>query len=250
MLTAQRIINIKDPDPGDYFYRESIKTLRANIQFSGRKNRVIMFTSCFQAEGKSDTTFHLSVEMAKLGKKVLLIDSDIRNSQFAQRYGITSKVNGLTEYLSGQVQDANEILYQTNYAGLYLTMAGAYAPNPSEMLADEQFRNYVKAASSVFDYIFIDTPPLGQIIDAAQIGQICDGAVLVIMSGGVYYRAAQKVCEQLRQADIHILGVVLNRVDRSGSSAYGKYGRYGKYGKYGKYGRYGEYGHEREEENT
>ena len=95
-----------------------------------------------------------------------------------------------------------------------------------------------------FDYILIDSPPLGQVIDAAIIANVCEGAVLILESGAVSYHAAQKVKNQLERTGCRILGVVLNKVDRSSKGAYGsKYGRYGKYGKYGRYGKYGKYGY-------
>jgi capsular exopolysaccharide synthesis family protein len=167
MLT--NYVKLIDSEEGDYFYREEIKKLRANIVFTGRKYKKIMFTSCFQGEGKSDTVFHLAVDMTKLGKRVLLIDADIRNSQYVSRYGVTQHVLGLSEYLSGQVDEVNQIFYQTNYDNLFLIFSGAYASNPSEMLADESFGRLLAASGESFDYVFIDTPPLGQIIDAAQI---------------------------------------------------------------------------------
>lgn len=238
-MTFQKL-ELHDPEPGDYFYREALKTLRANIQFSGRRNRVIMFTSVFEGEGKSDVTFHTAVEMAGLGKRVLLLDADIRNSKFASRYQINRKTKGLSEFLSGQVEDVNDVVYSTNYENLYVLPAGSYTANSTELLGDELLQKLLKAMSGVCDYVFVDTPPLGAVIDAAMIGQYCDAAVLVIESGAVSYHVAQKVKQQLEMTDTKILGVVLNRVDRSEN---GKYGRYGKYGKYGKYGRYGKYGY-------
>lgn len=235
-----RYVALQEPlGGGDYFYREAVKTLRANILFTGKNRKVLMFTSVYQGEGKSLTVFHLAQDMAKLGKRILLVDADIRNSQLVSRFGVTKKVNGLSEYLSGQVDDPNQILYATNFDNLFITFSGAVAPNPAELLAERQFKGYVESARKVFDYVFIDTPPLGQVVDAAQIGQVTDGAVLLIESGAVSYYAAQKVMQQLEQADIHVLGTVLNKVDREEAGLYGKYGKYGKYGRYGHYGKYG-----------
>ena len=215
-------INLTDENKGDFFYRESIKTLRANIQFSGRKRRKILFTSAFTGEGKSDVSFHLAEEMANAGKKVLLIDADIRNSVFKDRYNIENAPSGLSEYLSGQTEDPNEIICRTNYPNLYLILAGAYAPNPAEMLSDDQFRILLDSSAKVFDYVFIDSPPLGQVIDAAVMAQFCDGAVIVLESGAVSYRVAQRIKQQLEMTGCTILGVVLNKVDRGGRGAYGK----------------------------
>ena len=228
-MAASKII-INDTMQGDFFYKEALKTLRANIQFSGRKRKTILFTSVLEGEGKSDTVFHLSREMANMGKKVLFIDADIRNTVFTRRYGVEGKYPGLSEYLSGQVENAADVLHATNIPNLWIILAGAYAANPAEMLGDEHFEELIMAADKAFDYVFIDTPPLLQIIDAAMIAQYCDGAVIVMESGAVSYRAAQKVKVQLEATGCHILGVVLNKVSRRGG-AYGyKYGKYGKYG--------------------
>ena len=112
-----------------------------------------------------------------------------------------------------------------------MILAGHSVPNPSEILGDSAFGNLIKAARNSYDYVIVDTPPLGAIIDAAVVGQNCDGAVLIVESGAVSYRAAQRTKAQLEAAGCKVLGAVLNKVDGSGK---GKYG-YGKYG-YGKYG--------------
>ena len=112
-MAEQKVI-MTDPRQEDYFYQEAIKTLRTNIQFAGMDVKTILFTSCYPNEGKSDITFQLSQEIGKLGKKVLLLDADIRKSILASRYGVGKQVQGLSNYLSGQASIA-EIIYRTNY---------------------------------------------------------------------------------------------------------------------------------------
>lgn len=227
-----KTITLKDPKVGDYFYEEAVKTLRTNVQFSGKNNKAILLTSAYSNEGKSDISFHLAVEMGKTGKKVLLIDADIRKSVYKTRFEIQQETNGLSQYLSGQVERLDELIYKTNYENLYMVLAGPFAPNPAEMLGDKQFGEMVKAARQVYDYVFIDTPPLGNVVDAAIIGQYCDGALMIIESGAVSYRISQKVKEQLEKSGCKLLGAVLNKVDTRTNRYYGgKYDRYG-YGKY------------------
>ncbi len=238
---AYKSITLTDSNPGDYFYEEAIKTLRTNLQFSGKNNKVVLLTSSHGNEGKSDISFNLSVELGKAGKKVLLIDADIRKSVYKSRYDIKEETNGLSQYLSGQVENIDQVVYKTNYENLYVILAGPYAPNPSEMLGDEQFGQLLKAARQVFEYVIVDTPPLGVVVDAAVIGQYCDGALLVIENDNTSYRMCQKVVSQLEKSGCKILGAVLNKVNMKSKGYYGK--RYGKY--YGnKYGRY--YGNEEE----
>ena len=225
---AYKNIVLKDNNSGDYFYEEAIKTLRTNLQFSGKHNKVVLLTSVHSNEGKSDISFNLAVELGKAGKKVLLIDADIRKSVYKSRYDIDEETYGLSQYLSGQVEQIDQIVYKTNYENLYVILAGPYAPNPTEMLGDEQFGQLLKAARQVFEYVIVDTPPLGTVVDAAVIGQYCDGAVMVIESDATSYRACQKVKGQLERSGCKILGAVLNKVSfKARGSYYFRYGRYG-----------------------
>ena len=127
----QKII-MTDPRKADYFYEEAIKTLRTNIQFSGRDVKTILFTSCYPNEGKSDILFQQAKEIGKTGNKVLVLDADIRKSIYVRRYRINQSVNGLSQYLSGQV-DRKWILYSTNFECVHMIFAGPSAPNPSEL---------------------------------------------------------------------------------------------------------------------
>jgi capsular exopolysaccharide synthesis family protein len=227
---AYKNIVLTDSNPEDYFFEEAIKMLRTNIQFSGKNNKVILLTSCWSGEGKSDISFNLAVHLGKAGKKVLLIDADIRKSVYKTRYNIQEETKGLSQYLSGQIEQIDEVVYRTNYENLFMILSGPYAPNPTEILGDEQFGNLLKAARQVFEYVIIDTPPLGSVVDAAVVGQYCDGAVLVIESGTTSYRFVQKVKNQLEKSGCKILGAVLNKISHEGS-AYRRgyragYGRY------------------------
>ena len=228
---AYKNITITDNNAGDYFYEEAIKTLRTNLQFSGKSNKVVLLTSVHSNEGKSDISFNLAVELGKAGKKVLLIDADIRKSVYKSRYSIKEETQGLSQYLSGQVEQIDQVVCKTNYDNLYMILAGPYAPNPTEMLGDEQFGQLLKAARQVFEYVIVDTPPLGTVVDAAVIAQYCDGALMVIESDSTSYRACQKVKNQLERSGCKILGAVLNKVSSKGRSSY--YSRYGRY--YGAY---------------
>lgn len=235
---AYKNIVLTDSNSRNYFYEESIKTLRTNLQFSGKSNKVVLLTSVHSNEGKSDISFNLAVELGKAGKKVLLIDADIRKSDYKSRYDIKEETQGLSQYLSGQVEQIDQVVCKTNYENLYMILAGPYAPNPIEMLGDEQFGQLLKAARQVFEYVIVDTPPLGTVVDAAVIAQYCDGAIMVIRSDATSYRACQKVKAQLERSGCKILGAVLNGESAGGrNSYYSKYSRsyYGR-SKYDVYG--------------
>lgn len=220
----QKVI-MTDVRKKDYFYEEAIKTLRTNIQFTGKNIKTIMFTSCLPNEGKSDVAFQLAQEIGNMGKKVLLIDADIRRSVYVNRYKVKEKVKGLSQYLSGQL--AKEFLiYQTNFLNVDIIFSGPIAPNPSELLEEASFSDLLKELRNVYDYIILDTPPLGSVTDAAIVAKECDGAILVIESECVSYKLAQKVQEQLEKTGCKILGAVLNKVNIEKDKYYQKYDYY------------------------
>lgn len=220
----QKVI-LTDVRKKDYLYEEAIKTLRTNIQFTGKNVKTIMFTSCFPNEGKSDVTFQLAQEIGNMGKRVLLIDADIRKSAYIGRYRIKQNINGLSQYLSGQL--AKEFLiYETNYQNVSIIFAGPAAPNPSELLEEPAFHELLMEVRELYDYIIIDTLPAGSVTDVAIIAKESDGAVLIIESERVSYKVAQKVKEQMEKTGCKLLGVVLNKVNIEKEKYYGKYGYY------------------------
>ncbi len=222
-------VTLKDPKKSDYFYEEAIKILRTNVLFSSKQVKVILLTSCYPNEGKSDLAFHLAAEMGKAGKKVLLLDADIRKSIYLRRYSVNQNVQGLSQYLSGQV-DRQWITYHTNYQNMDMIFAGPLAPNPSELLGDQSFDELLEEKKAEYDYILIDTPPIGTMIDAAVVGEKSDGAILVIESDMVSYKVAQRAKEQLERSGCRILGAVLNKVDLKKDKYYSSY--YSHYGGY------------------
>lgn len=221
-------INMTDPKKSDYLYEEAIKNLRTNIRYSGRNIKVILFTSCYPNEGKSDIVFQLAKEIGNMGKRVLLLDADIRKSSYIRRYGVNQAVYGLSQYLSGQIEH-EQIYYQTNFDNMDIIFAGPTSPNPSELLEDEAFEELVKRAKGYYDYVLVDSPPMASVTDGAVISKNCDGAILVLESGLVSYKVAQRVQEQLEKTGCRILGAVLNKVDVRKDKYYSSY--YYKYGK-------------------
>jgi capsular exopolysaccharide synthesis family protein len=216
----------------DFFTQESFKTLRTNVQFCGQDVRVVAVTSCHENEGKTVISLNLAKSFAELGKRVLVIDADMRKSVIAGRHTSAKRPAGLSEVLSGLVE-VGECVYETQIPGLHLMFSGQYPPNPVELLSSSHFTKLVQKARESYDYVIVDTPPLGLVIDAAVIAPQCDGVMLVMANHAVRFRQAQEVVSQLEKSGAKILGVVRNNVGPKGNP-YGK--RYGKaYGKaYGK----------------
>ncbi len=220
----------------DYNTEEELKTLRTNLMFCGADKKVVMITSTVPNEGKSETSLNLAASLAKLNKRVLLMDLDLRRSVMISRCeGETTKY-GMTHFLSGQCQ-LTDAIYTTNVPKMHIAMAGPSSPNPTELLSGEIFQKMMKSLREVYDYIIIDTAPLGLVIDAAIVAKECDGAMLVVEAGKIKYRQVQNVKNQIQDAGCDVLGVILNKVEA-------KHRRYyqGSYGKYGKYDGY--YGHD------
>lgn len=215
-------IEMTDPRKSDYLYEEAIKTLRTNIKFTGVDIKSIVVTSCYPNEGKSDIAFQLAREMGNAQKHVLVIDADIRKSNYVKRFQVSEKVQGLSQYLSGQVE-RKDIIYRTNFPGVDMVFAGPSAPNPSELLESEKFSSLVMAARERYDYVIIDTPPTLSMTDAAVVAKQSDGAILVIESNAVSYKAAMKAKSQLAMSGCRLLGAVLNKVDVQKDKYYTKY---------------------------
>lgn len=218
-------VTMTDPRKENYFYEESIKTLRTNIQFTGKNVKIILLTSCYPNEGKSDIAMQLAQEIGKAGKRVLLIDADLRKSAYIVRYKVKRSVKGLSEFLSGQASES-EIKYTTNFQNVDIIFSGPSAPNPSELLEDPAFGELMKKVRMEYDFVLLDTPPVMTVIDAAVIAKESDGAVLIVESGRVSYKAAQKALEQIRKSDCKVLGAVLNKVDIKRDKYYSDYSSY------------------------
>jgi len=223
-------INIEGIRKLDYRSNEAYKNLRTNIQLCGSDVKVIMVTSATPNEGKSSVSFNLAVSLAESGKKVIFIDADLRKSILVGRYKINKSVKGLTHFLSG-ICKFEEVMYATNVENLLTVFSGPVPPNPSELLGNKTFKLLIKSLRETYDYVIIDTPPLGNVIDSAIVAQECDGAIFVIAANTISYKFIQNTMVQLKKTDCKILGAVLNKVDMSESGYYSKY--YGKY--YGKY---------------
>lgn len=208
---------------------EYYNALCTNIQLSGDKLKVISVTSVNPGEGKTTTSINIAWSFARAGYKTLLIDGDTRNSVMLGVFKSREKITGLTEFLSGTA-DLSHGLCDTNIENLFVVQSGSVSPNPTTLLQSKNFNDMIETLRKYFDYIIIDTPPIGIVIDAAIITQKCDASILVTATGEANKRDIQKAKQQLKQTGKLFLGVVLNKLDISVN----KYGVYGSYGNYGK----------------
>lgn len=211
-------ITLKLVGEKDFFVQEAYKVLRTNLQFCGADVRAIQITSCNENEGKTIVSLSVAKSLAELGKRVLVIDADMRKSVIAGRNTDAKDVVGLSQILTGQ-KTVPECIYHTQYETLDLIFAGKYPPNPVELLNSKAFSALIEESKKQYDYVIIDTPPLGRVIDAAVIAPQCDGTALIIGEGNVRLRAAQEVVNQLKMSGGKILGVIRNDVGKKRTSS-------------------------------
>ena len=160
-----------------------------------------------------------------------MVDADLRKSVLAAKYHIQGIDKGLSHYLTGQAE-IEDIIYETETEGFYLSVAGPLSPDPTSLLDSDQFQKFIDKVREDYDYVIIDAPPLGVVIDAVIIGKYCDGAVLVIEQGVIKRKVVQDVIKQLKRGEVRILGAVLNKVDER-IGAYGAYDYKYSYSYYG-----------------
>lgn len=225
-----------------YSGAEAINTICSNLTFSGKNIKKIVITSCEPNDGKTFISVQVAVNMAKRGKRVLLMDADMRLSVMTTQYDIQlgGKQVGLAHLLSGQCM-LEEALYRTNIPNFYLIPIGTDVQAPLSLIATPDFENLLNAVGESFDLVVIDAPPVGLVIDAAEIAKRCDGTVLVLEYNKTHRRALQDAQQQMQRTGTPILGCILNKVamDRLSTKKY--YSHYGSKYKYG----YG-YGYNRE----
>lgn len=215
---------------------EALKSLRANVQFCGTDVHCIVMTSCLPGDGKSTTSVGLSIALAQAGKKVLLVDADLRKSVMLKTYTDARGVVGFSEYLSG-LKSFDDVTYKTQLGNLDVIFCGQYPANPTELLSSTAFKSFIEQQQKCYDYVIIDTPPLGLVVDAAVIASVCDSVILVLPEGKIKSGLASNVLKQLEKSGARVIGAVLNKQSLK-SERYGGYNGYsGKYAyKYSSYG--------------
>ena len=196
-----------------YAANEAVNTLCTNMTFSGDGIRKIMITSCHASEGKTMLSMNIMRTMASLGKRVVLVDADLRRSLIRQRYGLhfpSDEPNGLTHLLAGMCGE-DDVLYETSIENAYMVPVTKTVTNSLSLLNSDKLVHLLDDLAQVFDYVIVDAPPIGALIDAAQIGRYCDGALLVVNYNAVRKKELIDAQQQLEQTGKPILGTVINQ---------------------------------------
>lgn len=228
------IIQIKNDIELSLREKEVYRALRTNLEFTGVENKVIAVTSCTPDDGKTVVSYNLSVALAESEKTTLLVDADLRRSVLMQRLNVNRLSKGLSHFLAGHAT-GEDVIYCSSQKNLYLIPPGIFPSNPTELLGNHRFVKLMDYVRKSFDYVIVDTPPLGNVIDAAVIAKQCDGSILVVSSNKSSRKEVQQVANQLKSANSNLLGVVLNKVNYKEKGYYSKkYGYHSYYGGYGK----------------
>ena len=225
---------------------EVFRTMRTNLQFILKENeKVILFTSSTSGEGKTFNAANLSVSFALLGKKVVLLGLDIRKPRLSELFELDDHKHGITNLLvhdDPSWQLIQEQIVPSNINNnLDLLLAGPIPPNPTELLARTSLDLIINQLKEHYDYILIDSAPVGLVTDTLQIGRIADATVYVCRADYTPKEAFSMVNSLSAEKKLPKMSIVLNGIDMS-KKKYGYYYGYGRYGKYGRYGRYGRYG--------
>lgn len=225
---------------------EIFRSLRTNLQFLLKQHdKVIMFTSTISGEGKTFIASNVAISFALLGKKVVLVGLDIRKPRLAELFEIDNYNHGITNLLVKDEVNWNNVKEQITPSGindnLDILMAGPVPPNPGELVTRESLEQTIEHLKEHYDYILLDTAPVGLVTDTLSLGRISNATVYVCRADFTQKASFGLINSLSMEKKLPNMSIVLNGVDLS-KKKYGYYYGYGKYGKYGKYGNYGMYG--------
>ena len=202
---------------------EAYRTIRTGIEFSNldKDLKIICITSSKKDEGKTTVLSNLGVSFAKIDKKVLLIDADLRNPSISKMFD-TSNTQGLMDILLGK-RNIQDCVKKTKQENLYILTGGTIPPNPAEVLSSKKMSEFIESIKYEYDYIFIDSPPVGVVSDASIISAYSDGVIFVVGANEVDSNLAKIAKERLDGVKANIVGVILNKFKTDTNSEYYNY---------------------------
>ena len=234
---------------------EIFRGLRTNMQFVLKDNeKVIMFTSSTSGEGKTFVASNVAISLALLGKKVIMVGLDIRKPRLAELFQIDNHHQGITNLIVHDHNSWEDVQKQIVASGvdskLDLLMAGPVPPNPGELVTRASLDNIIDQLKEHYDYVILDTAPVGLVNDSLQLGRLANLCVFICRADYTPKASFGMINGLNTEKKLPNMCLVLNGVDLSkkkhsfyyGVGKYGKYGKYGNYGTYGSYGKYGKYG--------
>ncbi len=214
---------------------EDYRILRTNLRYAGiaSPGSALLVTSANPSEGKTTTAANLATAIAQSGKRVVLVDADLRRPGVQRIFGADNQI-GLSSLFLEDGLKLDDVLQETEVPGLRLLLSGETPPNPAEILDSKRMNEILLDLRMQSDMVVIDSPPLLAVADANILASRCSGAILVVDSGKTRSQVAQRVTETLMRSQVKILGVVLNRMTSRRGGYYRYYYYYGKGSKKGK----------------
>lgn len=240
-LTAEKTGSIAVFENQNNLMSETFRNVRTNLQFMlGNGQKVILVTSTVSGEGKSFISANLAISLSLLGKKVVIVGLDIRKPGLNKVFNISRKEQGITQYLSNPEKNLMDFVQASDVSkSLYILPGGSVPPNPTELLARDGLDKAIETLKKNFDYVILDTAPIGMVTDTLLVGRVADLSVYVCRAD--YTRKAEftLINELAENNKLPNICTVINGLDLQ-KKKYGYYYGYGKYGKYYGYGkRYG-----------
>jgi polysaccharide biosynthesis transport protein len=210
---------------------EAFRGLRTSVLLSaaGRPPRSLTFVSAEPGEGKTTVASNLAISLAQLGKRVLLVDGDMRRPCVHKLFDIENHSQGLVTYLTGE-QEWRQLVRPTGMANLDCLVCGPVPPNPSELLSSDRMQLLIRETMEEYQFVLVDAPPLLNVADGRILATMVEGAILVVKGGFTPRELAQQAQLHIRDVGAHLIGVVLNDVDVRQNGYYKGYYRYGGYG--------------------
>ncbi len=227
---ARHVLNVGRPPVADYFVQTAVDRLRANVGFAGSDKKVIMISSSVPDEGKSYVTSSLWMNLANSGKKVCLVDLDMRKTNLRNTLRLTtgSEIKGASHYLAG-IASKEEVLYETNVENAYLIPTVSLV-NPSLLFEGDALKKLLLELREEFDYVIVDTPPLTLVSDGLQVARLADCCILVVRGHSTSKNQIRESLQQIESVGCPLLGIVLNRMnERNSTNRYYKGSYYEKY---------------------
>ena len=251
LATGERAIVVKENT--NNMMEEAFRGLRTNLRFvMGPGEKVLCCTSTIPSEGKTFVATNLAMSLALLGKKVLIIGLDVRKPRLVKLFGLPSSRQGITTYLAGDSADFDllekQIVRGVLNQNLDVMPAGVIPPNPGELITRDLLDKGIEYLKDKYDYLILDTPPIGLVSDTFELARLCDVTFFVVRSEYSTRGDFEQINRVSAEGKLPKMNLVLNGVDLAKKKygfyyGYGKYGTYSRYGTYyGRYGHYGTYG--------
>ncbi|MBE6639245.1 MAG: CpsD/CapB family tyrosine-protein kinase [Ruminococcaceae bacterium] len=212
-----------------FLVSEAYNKLRTNLLYTlaDKQCPVIGVTSAFKGSGKSLTLANLAIALSQLGKRILVIDCDMRSPVQHRIFNLKNEI-GVSEVLGGFLQSGIKVCKTKEYPNVNILTAGRVPPNPSELLAGARMKKLIALSKEKYDMVLIDLPPINVVTDAGVISSVVDGYVFVVRAGMDDDRTVHTALSTLKQMNAEILGVILNGVkSRLNGKRYGRYKKYG-----------------------